>query len=231
MLDNVVSPVLRGIRAAALIVLVVGGVFIATRQVAAHADYDHSTPEPNQVVDEAPDRVDVFFTQDLFKQEGRNDLRVLDESNAVASAGAPVVDDDDRTHMYVMLPPSLPPGRYVVEWMTTSDEDEDVDEGAFCFYVATEPTAEQEAACAALAEEEEETVAGTPGETPAAETPQMIEEDEATPTEGAPAAEEDDGDDDGGVPTAALIGGAIGGAAMLAVVIGGAVIWLRRTVG
>ena len=116
----------------------------------AHGGYERSEPIQNEVLSERPAAVDVWFTQEVFKQEGANFVRVFDQQNVQVSEGDGVVDDDDRTHISTALPPALGDGRYIVRWKSTSDLDQDTLEGAFCFYIGVEPTAEQEAECAAL---------------------------------------------------------------------------------
>ena len=119
----------------------------------AHGGFDRSEPIPNEVLSERPAGVDVWFTQEVFKQDGANFVRVLDQQNVQVSEGDGVVDDDDRTHISTALPPALGDGLYVVRWKTTSDVDQDTIEGAFCFYIGAEPTAEQEGECAVLEHE------------------------------------------------------------------------------
>ena len=185
----------------------------------AHADYDRSAPARDEVLAQAPARVDVWFTQEVFRQEGSNFVRVFDESDAQVSDGDGVVDDDDRTHIFAELPAGLGNGRYIVRWKTTSDDDGDEDEGAFCFYAGVAPTAEQEAECAAFEEEEEPTATAGAAATATAVAPQ--------PTPTAPVAAGDE--DDGGVSTALIVVVAIVGVAIVVVMAGGAIVWFRRT--
>ncbi len=185
--------------------------------VSAHAGYERSEPAKNAVLSQPPARVDVFFSEEVFKQEGRNFVRVFDEREAQVSEGDGVVDDDDRTHISATLPAALPPGRYVVRWMTTSDEDGDTDEGAFCFYVAVQPFIDQQAECAALAEEEEEATPTAGGATATAQatvTPIVVPGDSV----------DVDGDD---APVVAIVVGVSAGVAVL-VALAGAAVWLRR---
>lgn len=189
--------------------------------VSAHAEYERSTPARDEVVAEAPARVDVFFKQDVFKQAGKNHARVFDDGETQVSEGDGTVDDDNRRHIFADLPPGLPNGRYIVRWMTTSDEDGDTDEGAFCFYVGVEPTVDQQAECAALADEE------NPTATASLSTPTANQVEPTATTAPAP----NDASDDGGVPTVALVIGAIAGAAVVVVVGGAVAVWLRRAIG
>lgn len=130
--------------------IAVAATLLLVATVFSHGGYERSEPGRNEVVPEAPERVDVFFTQDVVKREGAFYVRVSDETETQVSDGDGVVDDDDRTHIYTELPASPGPGRYIVEWMTTSDQDGETNDGAFCFYVGVEPTADQEAECVAF---------------------------------------------------------------------------------
>lgn len=190
------------------------GLLLSSMIVSAHAGYERSEPARDAVLLEPPSQVDVWFTQEVFKQQGANFVRVFDENEVQVSEGDGLVDDDDRKHISTTLPPGLPEGRYIVRWMTTSDEDGDTDEGAFCFYVVVTPTAEQQAECAALAEEEATPTAAataTPGATLT-----------AAPSDGAA-----DSGGGGGAPVGAIVGGVVGAAALV-VAIAGAALWMRR---
>ena len=52
-----------------------------TTAVLAHAGYDISVPAADEVVAQAPQRVQVWFTQDLFRREGQNSLEVYGPDN------------------------------------------------------------------------------------------------------------------------------------------------------
>jgi methionine-rich copper-binding protein CopC len=179
----------------------------------SHAGYDSSDPGRNEIVPEAPERVDVFFKQDVVKREGAFYVRVFDEIEAQVSDGDGVVDDDNRRHISTELPADLGPGKYIVEWMTTSDEDGEADDGAFCFYVGVEPTADQEAECAAF--DEDVPPAATE---PAAEPTDTA--DAPTPTVAAPS--------DGDGSSAGLIVGIIVAVVVVAAVVIGGLVWMSR---
>lgn len=183
--------------------------------VSAHAAYDHSIPARDEVVAQASAQVDVFFEQDVFKQQGRNFVRVFDERSAQVSTGDGVVDDNDRKHISAALPAGLANGQYIVRWMTTSDIDGDTDEGAFCFYVGVQPTASQRAACAAL----EPTPAATSTQTAPAQ-PAMTGAPTATPLSSKKS--------DGGTSTAAIVVGAVAAGTVIVLVAGAGAVWLRR---
>ena len=207
-------------------VAIVLALVLAPVYVFAHAAYDRSTPGRDEVVATAPARVDVWFRQDVFRQQGSNFVRVFDDQDTQVSQGDGVIDDNDRKHIYADLPPGLASGRYIVRWMTLSDEDGDTANGAFCFYVGVQPTAAQQAECSALAGGTETptpnvgAASGTPTPTAAAATP-------------APTATSsgDSGGGGGGIPAVAVVGVVIA-AAVVVVGIGGAVaMWLRRELG
>lgn len=197
-----------------------------------HAEYERSTPGRNEILPEPPARVDVYFSQEVRKIQGANYVRVFNDADEQVSTGDGVVDDNDRTHIYAELPEPLAPGRYVVAWQTLSDEDNDSDEGAFCFYVNTMPTAEQLAECAQF-----DAAQGAPKTTPGAaptkppappptatppSPPTATAAPLATPTAVVP---EDEGGDGA---NAGLIVGIIIAAIVAAGAIGGGAYWLRR---
>ena len=99
----------------------------------AHAAYLRSMPGENAVVSDAPTRVDIWFTQELFRRQGENLIQVFDPSEQPVQAGEALVDNDDRTHLWVDLEPNLSPGIYRVEWNSLSAEDGDSEEGMFSF--------------------------------------------------------------------------------------------------
>ncbi len=201
----------------------------------AHAGYDRSVPAKNAVIEQAPERVDVWFTQEIFRQEGANFVRVFGPDDQQVSEGDGMLDDDDRTHMFATLPAGLPDGRYVVRWQTLSDADGDQADGAFCFFVGVELTADQQTECAALAGDDAFTP-GPVGTAPAVDTPttapptptEAAAEPTATPADAAPTPPATEEDDDG-TNTSAVIGIIVGVVIAVAVVGGGAYyLWRRR---
>ena len=123
-----------------LIVLLLAGLVatsVATGppRVYAHAEYDRSQPPADGRVQRAPARVDVWFTQPLFRRASANTLVVTDSSGARVDTGDVVLDDGDRTHMSVGRRPGLPDGAYIVGWTSLSATDGDTAEGTFTFTV------------------------------------------------------------------------------------------------
>jgi len=115
-----------------------------TAVVYAHAEPERSIPAADSVVPRAPDRVDVCFTQELFRREGANVLTVEGPDGVPVDSGDSTIDASDRERMSVGLPRGLPDGEYTVHWVTLSAIDGDAAEGSFTFTIdptAPEPTA------------------------------------------------------------------------------------------
>ena len=111
--------------------------------VLAHSDYDSSVPAADEVVFQALQQVQVWFTQELFRREGQNSLEVYGPDQQRIDLDDAAIDDDDRKLMTVSLPPDLANGVYIVRWRTLSADDGDDANGEFQFTVdADEPTAE-----------------------------------------------------------------------------------------
>lgn len=115
-----------------LLLAVVGGLLLVG-PAHAHAGYLRSVPGDGAVVASSPARVDIWFTQELFRRAGENWIRVFGPGERPAHSGEAQIDDDDRRHMWVALESGLEPGRYRVDWRTLSAEDGDSDEGSFQF--------------------------------------------------------------------------------------------------
>lgn len=117
------------------LVLLWFGVEPPLRVVSGHADYDHSEPAADAVLAVAPEQVRIWFTQELFRRQGMNQLAVYDAAGQRVDLADTAIDDDDRTLMWVSLPPALPDGRYTVRWQAISAEDGHEEQGEFTFTV------------------------------------------------------------------------------------------------
>ncbi len=146
------QPRLSSLRQSAAIVAVVtltGLAWLALSPapgVMAHAGYETSTPGDGETVAEGPEQVDIYFSQEMARSGGLPRVIVVNQAGDQLDLGS-TLDDDDRTHVSVDLPPALPEGRYTVIWQSLSSEDGEEAEGAFHFFIgqATEPTATGEA--------------------------------------------------------------------------------------
>jgi hypothetical protein len=120
------------IKTRAFWLVIVGGLLIAGSAY-AHAGYVRSEPGDGAVIAAPPARVDLWFSQELFRRAGENWIRVVGPGEWIVHTGDAQIDDDDRKHLWVMLQPGLEPGVYRVEWRSLSAEDGDPDEGSFTF--------------------------------------------------------------------------------------------------
>jgi copper resistance protein C len=160
---------------------------ITSHVVRAHADYVRSIPAADAVIAEAPETLQIWFTQELFRRQGENRIEVHAPDGERIDLDDAAIDDDNRRLMTVSLPADLPFGQYTVRWRTLSSEDGHEGRGEFVFTVdpaAVEPAAAEEmpaqepptadeepVATATPAPEEEVEVAATPAATPAAPVP------------------------------------------------------------
>lgn len=120
------------------------GLALMPSRAGAHAEFERSEPAENEVLAESPERVDMWFGQEMARSSGLPAVIVVNQAGDVV-ADEPVLDDDDRTHISIELPPELPPRRYTVIWHNLSDEDGEEAQGAFHFYVGQGPEATGEA--------------------------------------------------------------------------------------
>ncbi len=191
-------------------VLIGGGIRVTPAE--AHAEYHHSIPPEESVLDEMPTTVDVYFTQEMRRAGGLPTLAVYNQSGDDVSLGA-TLDDANRTHMIVELPPALPEGEYTFVWHSLSDWDGDDGIGAFRICVTLCPTP---------------IVLGTPppsdATAPATPTqPPTVTAEPSTSTAAPGTAGDKDSGSDGIPPWAAglgVVGGVVAGA-VSAVVVGG----------
>lgn len=150
--------------------------------VLAHAEYDDTVPAAGEIVSQAPQQVQVWFTQELFRREGQNTLEVYGPDDQRVDLDDAAIDDDNRKLMTVSLQSDLPNGLYTVRWRTLSADDGDEAEGEFQFTIqADEPEAEATP-----------TATSTPAPTATEEADQPSPTDTATPestgTESTPSA-------------------------------------------
>jgi copper resistance protein C len=160
-----VTAVATALLVAALVLMAV----VAPHVALAHARYKTSTPSVGEILQDSPAQVDITFTQNVQKVSGTYGMTVEQDGGGSVTSGPAVLNDQDRTQMSVQLQANLSPGRYVVNWKNVSDDDGDPLEGAFSFYIRTQPTAADLASDQQLAQigAEEETPAanGTPAAT------------------------------------------------------------------
>jgi len=116
-----------------LIILSCGLLWVET--AAAHSGLLRSSPGQDAVIAAAPARVELWFTQELFRRKTENTILVRGPQGSPVQNGAASLDDDDRTHLSVELLPDLPAGEYLVTWRNVSVEDGHPSEGSFRFMI------------------------------------------------------------------------------------------------
>lgn len=110
----------------------------------AHAAYEESEPAFAAVLETSPDRIELRFTQELFRREGANSIALTHAgTEASISLGEVEIANQDRHLMAASVLQPLAPGRYEVSWTNLSAEDGDTDSGAYPFYVGRQPTPEE----------------------------------------------------------------------------------------
>lgn len=101
----------------------------------AHAGYERSNPPAAASTRTAPDRVEIWFTQELFRRANANRIEVTGPDSQPKHVGEAVIDEADRKHLSIALTPNLAPGKYSVQWASLSATDGDPAEGNFTFTV------------------------------------------------------------------------------------------------
>ncbi|MBM3939755.1 MAG: c-type cytochrome, partial [SAR202 cluster bacterium] len=127
------------VRIAALILALIAVAALARPSPAvAHAAFVQSDPAPDAVVQAAPERVTVWFTEPLSPR--LSGMSVIDTDGASVVAGAAEVDGADPTRLSVPLRRDLH-GTYTVSWSNVSTVDGHALRGSFSFHVGA-PTAQ-----------------------------------------------------------------------------------------
>jgi methionine-rich copper-binding protein CopC len=116
-----------------LLLLLLQAAFVG--RVSAHALLVKSEPAIEAVLDDPPDQVVAWFSEEL--DSAFSTMRVFDEEGRQVDNGDGRVDLNDLEHksMIVTLPASLPAGSFTVGWTVVSTEDGDPTEGEFIFGV------------------------------------------------------------------------------------------------
>ena len=117
---------------------------VSAQPAGAHAAYEESEPAFAAVLETSPDRIELRFTQELFRREGANSIALTQvETGASIRLGEVEIANRDRQVMTASVPEPLAAGRYEVSWTNLSAEDGDADSGSYPFYIGREPTPEE----------------------------------------------------------------------------------------
>lgn len=144
--ERKLTPAALGLLLSLLALILLG------RGAFAHADYDHSEPVADAVLETAPSQVRIWFTQELFRRQGQNSIEVYTSDGQRVDQADAVIDDDDRKLMTITLSPTQASGIYTVRWQALSAEDGHPAKGEFTFTVGAVAASAPISATAALTE-------------------------------------------------------------------------------
>ena len=124
----------------ALAAMLVAGIWLslAATTAFAHASLESSDPSNGELLETAPDRISLTFTEppDL----SLTTIGVLDDTGAPVPTGPPELAPGSDREVRVRLDP-VPDGVYTVTWRTVSATDGHVTSNAFSFGVGVSPEA------------------------------------------------------------------------------------------
>ncbi len=127
---------LKSLRYAGLLACLLGAglaaALAAAPAVLAHANLASAEPAPNSVLNEAPARVVVRFTEPV--EPVLSKIRVLDSGGGRVDDGESIPDPDDPAGLSVGLG-ALSDGTYTVAWRNVSTVDSHLVRGSFLFSV------------------------------------------------------------------------------------------------
>ena len=120
---------------AGFLLAVAGALFwllLTPGSASAHANLARSEPAANEVLEEAPERIVVWFTEEI--EPAFSKIEVLDSNGSRVDNGGSAVDSNNLKVMSVSLPP-IPNGSYTVAWKNVSIVDGHRVRGSFVFSV------------------------------------------------------------------------------------------------
>ena len=124
---------LCGVTRLLVVLVALAGALSSISLAAAHAEPARATPGDKAVLDTAPSEIVFEMSQEMARQEGQNDIDVLDAAGNEVTTIAAVIDNNDRRRLSVVLPSGLQPGTYTARWKTLSAEDGDPATGETTF--------------------------------------------------------------------------------------------------
>lgn len=132
----------------------------------AHSEFVRANIPAGEAIRSAPERLEAWFSQELFRREGANALEVVGAGGERFDDGVLLIDDTDRRHVSVGLRGDMPPGFYTVTWRTLSAVDGDSAEGTFVFTIDPNAPEATPAPTPALESTPAPVVTGTPEASP-----------------------------------------------------------------
>jgi methionine-rich copper-binding protein CopC len=110
------------------------GLCLLERTVHAHANLARAVPASRTVLQQAPERLTLWFTEPIAPRLSA--IQVLNAQGERVDSGVSTVEQPDLTVMSMALPP-LPKGTYTVAWHNISTIDGHKVQGSFVFSVGT----------------------------------------------------------------------------------------------
>jgi methionine-rich copper-binding protein CopC len=117
----------------AALLLALGALIALPAGVAAHAEFERSTPEDGETVQGSPNVIRALFSEELG--DG-SEMALLDEDGATIATGG--IDPANPARLR-LDPPDLQPGDYEVQWKSFAD-DGHLETGTFTFTVSAPVT-------------------------------------------------------------------------------------------
>ncbi len=118
--------------AIAVLTLAIGSIACASKIALAHANQLHSAPTPSQQLEDAPDRVIIWFTEPIESMFSH--ISVRSTTGAEMTVGETVFDPTEPQSMWIQLQ-ELENGTYTVSWRNLSSIDGHKVSGSFLFSV------------------------------------------------------------------------------------------------
>ena len=138
---------------------------LLTAGASAHAEPQTVYPGNLSVLQRAPDRIEIYFSQNVARREDESKIELLDETGRVLTLEPAVVDEANRRRMTVAVPSDLEPGQYEIAWQTRSADDGELTGGSLFFTI--DPSASFDPGQETLIDERQPSVqAPTPAVTP-----------------------------------------------------------------
>ena len=127
-------------KGATLLVVFAALVLSRPESASAHANLADADPAPNSVLDTAPSKITIWFTEPL--ELSFSAIEVLDSEGSRVDNDDSAVDPANPTVLYVTMQDDLPNGTYTVAWRNLSTVDGHTIRGTF-FYSVGEPLSAQ----------------------------------------------------------------------------------------
>lgn len=101
----------------------------------AHAEVERSTPAAGDHLDQLPQQVEIFFSQEI-DADGTL-IEIFGPNGAQVDGGDTTLDlmDPDRKRVTISIATDAGPGTYSVRWTSLSSEDAEEASGSFDFTV------------------------------------------------------------------------------------------------